>query len=106
MPPVMVGCKLSRTGLSRVYNLSETSKDSNADVKKSFMAQHAAGYALGLKFLFILMCPIVASLACGLGLDRWLGTIPWLMLIFVIIGLVFAIYAVYRVAVNLQEEMN
>ncbi len=70
------------------------------------MGHYASGYTLAIKFIFILFCPIASGLACGIWLDQQLGTKPWLMFLALVISLPFAIYAVYRVAVNLQEEFN
>ena len=56
------------------------------------------GYNLAIKFTAMLACPILGGLGCGIWLDRQLQTTPWLMFILVMIGLVFSVYAVYRVA--------
>jgi ATP synthase protein I len=41
---------------------------------------------------------IVMGFACGYYLDRWLGTGPWLLLLFTIFGLAAGILNVYRTA--------
>jgi len=89
-----------------VNRLPETSKNNTSINKKNFATTYASGYALGLKFIFILTCPIAGGFSCGFWLDRQLDTLPWFTLILIVAGLVFAIYAVYRVAINLQEELN
>ncbi len=43
---------------------------------------------------------LVASLAVGIGigygLDRWLGTRPWLMILFTVLGMAAGVLSVYR----------
>jgi F0F1-type ATP synthase assembly protein I len=41
---------------------------------------------------------IVMGFGCGYFLDRWLGTGPWLLLLFTLFGLVAGILNVYRTA--------
>jgi len=41
---------------------------------------------------------IVIGFACGYYLDKWLGTGPWLLLVFTVFGLVAGIMNVYRTA--------
>ena len=41
---------------------------------------------------------IVIGCACGYYLDKWLGTGPWLLLVFTIFGLAAGITNVYRTA--------
>ena len=49
---------------------------------------------VGLSFVFA----ILIGFGCGYYLDRWLGTSPWLLLIFTVFGLVAGITNVYRTA--------
>jgi F0F1-type ATP synthase assembly protein I len=65
---------------------------------------YATGYSLAIKFIFILACPIASGFGCGIWLDRQLNTTPWFMLGLVLVGFVFSIYAVYRVAVQLRNQ--
>jgi ATP synthase protein I len=41
---------------------------------------------------------IVIGFACGYYLDKWLGTGPWLLLVFTVFGLVAGIMNVYKTA--------
>jgi ATP synthase protein I len=41
---------------------------------------------------------VVIGFACGYYLDKWLGTGPWLLLVFTVFGLVAGIMNVYRTA--------
>ena len=41
---------------------------------------------------------IVMGFGCGYYLDRWLGTGPWLLLLFTLFGLAAGILNVYRTA--------
>lgn len=55
----------------------------------------------GLSFALRLGVEIVAALAVGVGigllLDRWLGTSPWMLLLFFVLGAAAGIVNVFRV---------
>ena len=61
---------------------------------------HAIGYSMGMKFVFMLSCPIFSSVACGLWVDEQLSTAPFAMFIFMAMGFIFAMYAVYTTAMR------
>jgi hypothetical protein len=75
-------------------------------LNRTLITGSAVGYGLGIKFVFILAFPLLSSFACGIWLDKTLSTTPWLMFILIALGLVFSIYAVYRIAAQLQEELK
>lgn len=75
-------------------------------LNRTLITGSALGYGLGIKFVFILACPLLSSFACGIWLDRTLGTSPWLMFVLAVAGFAFSIYAVYRIATQLQEELK
>lgn len=58
------------------------------------------GSALGLAFRVAV--ELVSALAVGLGigwlLDSWLGTKPWLMIVFIVLGGAAGVLNVYRMA--------
>ncbi len=39
----------------------------------------------------------MVGVAIGIGLDRWLGTTPWLMVVFIVLGAAAGILNVVRV---------
>lgn len=47
---------------------------------------------------------VFCSLFGGIWLDKKLGTRPWLMLVFMVVGLVFAMYTVIRIANEVQNK--
>ena len=49
---------------------------------------------VGISFVLAMLI----GFACGYYLDRWLGTGPWLLLLFTIFGLAAGITNVYRTA--------
>ncbi len=60
----------------------------------------AMGYGLAVKFSLMVFFPIVAALCVGILLDKKLHTTPWLTLILALAGVIFSVYAVYRVAMR------
>lgn len=56
------------------------------------------GYHLVMQISGILLCSIFGSLGAGLWLDKKLGTLPWLTLVLMIVGIVFAMISIYRMA--------
>jgi F0F1-type ATP synthase assembly protein I len=62
-----------------------------------------AGYYLAIQISSILLCSVFGSLFGGIWLDRQLGTTPWLMLILMVIGIVFATYTIYRTVKESQQ---
>ena len=67
------------------------------------LREAAIGYNLVIKFGVMLMLPIFCSLFSGIFLDKKLGTTPWLTLILMLGGMVFSIYAVYKVASRMTK---
>lgn len=51
-----------------------------------------------------LVASILVGLFIGYGLDRWLGTQPFLMLVFLLLGMVTGLYNIIRVAQRMQKE--
>ncbi len=49
---------------------------------------------VGISFVFAMLI----GFACGYYLDKWLGTSPWLLLLFTLFGLAAGISNVYKTA--------
>lgn len=64
-------------------------------MKKDFLTA-LKGYHLAMQISGILLCSIFSSLGAGLWLDRKLGTLPWLTLALMILGIVLGMMAIYR----------
>jgi ATP synthase protein I len=64
----------------------------------------------GLGFAVRIGVEMVAALAVGAGigwlLDQWLGTGPWLMVVFLILGMGAAVMSVYRVMMGLGSAVG
>jgi ATP synthase protein I len=48
----------------------------------------------------------VVGLAMGYFLDKWLGTDPWLLLLFLLLGIVAGFRSVYQEARKIQDREN
>jgi ATP synthase protein I len=68
-------------------------KNRSGSMAESFRTIGALS-TVGLSFVFA----ILIGFGCGYYLDTWLGTSPWLLLIFTVFGLVAGITNVYRTA--------
>ncbi len=68
-------------------------KDQSGSLADSFRTMGALS-TVGISFVLA----IVIGFACGYYLDKWLGTGPWLLLVFTVFGLVAGIMNVYRTA--------
>ncbi len=53
-------------------------------------------WGIGLRVGVELVSALAVGLAIGWGLDRWLGTAPWLLILFVMAGGAAGILNVYR----------
>ncbi|GGG47969.1 hypothetical protein GCM10010964_39190 [Caldovatus sediminis] len=54
-------------------------------------------WGIGFRVGVELVSALVVGLAIGWALDRWLGTGPWLLLLFVVLGAAAGVLNVYRV---------
>lgn len=65
-----------------------------------------SGAAMGLAFRIIaeLVIGILIGTAMGWFLDNWLGTAPWFMIVFFILGFVAGLINVYRAAGQMTTE--
>lgn len=87
-------------------------KDLDARLKKAQSRQRAAkdrekgndgraansGLGLGLRITFDLVAALVVGVVIGLLLDYWLGTGPWMLILFFFLGSAAGMLNVYRTA--------
>jgi len=55
-----------------------------------------SGMAIGLRLSAELIAGLLLGLGVGWALDRWLGTAPWLLLVFMLLGIAAGIMNVIR----------
>ena len=55
-----------------------------------------SGMAVGLRLSAEILAGLLVGLGIGWALDRWLGTAPWLLLVFMLLGLAAGIMNVVR----------
>ena len=58
----------------------------------------------GMRIAIELVAAILVGTGIGIALDKWLGTQPWLMILFFVIGCAAAFLNVYRVGKQLDLE--
>ncbi len=56
-----------------------------------------SGINIALRIGVELVAALAVGVAIGIGLDRWLGTTPWLMVVFIVLGAAAGILNVVRV---------
>jgi ATP synthase protein I len=66
----------------------------------------ASGLGFALRIGVELVAALIIGVAIGYFLDRWLGTTPWLMLLFFVLGAVAGFFGVYRAAAGLGQTVG
>lgn len=64
------------------------------------------GFGLALRIGTELVAGLAVGVAIGLGLDWWLGTRPWLMIVFFFLGAAAGIVNVYRTMSGLGHAVG
>ena len=67
------------------------------------MRRFVVAMGLGLHLGVFISCLVLGSFFLGLWLDRRLGTAPCLIIVFVMLGFVFAVISTYRMATRLRK---
>jgi ATP synthase protein I len=65
-----------------------------------------SGMAIGLRLSAELIAGLLLGLGVGWGLDRWLGTAPWLLLVFMLLGITAGIMNVIRAGNRANERTD
>lgn len=95
----------------RVSDLDKRLDDARAhhaakDPDDGSSAVRARGMAYGLRMASELVGAVLVGGAIGYFLDQWLGTTPWLFLIFFFLGFAAGIVNVLRAFTRLQAEIK
>lgn len=70
--------------------------------RKAFYRELGKYSALGLEMAI----SVVIGLAVGYYLDRWLGTSPWLTVVWLAIGFAAGVRSLYRAAVRSEKDLE
>lgn len=65
-----------------------------------------SGLGLGMRLALEFVVGVVAGGLLGWGLDRWLGTQPWLMVVLLVLGTAAGVLNAYRAARGLDETVG
>jgi ATP synthase protein I len=84
------------------HDLGEAIAEEKADEKKAEDASSKDGGALaaGLKASTELVAGVLVGGVMGYLLDQWLGTKPWLLVIFMVFGIVAGFRNLYRLGMK------
>lgn len=63
-----------------------------------------SGMAVGLRVMIDLLAGIVVGILIGYWMDRWLGTGPWLLVVFLFLGCAAGVMNVIRTARQIEER--
>jgi ATP synthase protein I len=69
-------------------------------------AEATSGLGFALRIGVELVGALIVGVGIGILLDRWLGTTPWLMLVFVVLGAAAGLLNVYRTATGLGQGVG
>lgn len=76
--------------------------DADADLDAELRGR---GMAYGMRMAAELVAAVIVGGAIGYGLDRWLGSTPWLFLLFFVLGFAAGVVNVVRAYEKMQKEI-
>ncbi|MDF1792524.1 MAG: AtpZ/AtpI family protein [Thalassobaculaceae bacterium] len=92
--------KNSPPSLDSLADRVRRARGTKKDAKRGGLDSGLPGSAMGLAFRVgvELVAGVVVGAAIGYGLDRWLGTSPWMLILFFFLGAAGGMMNVYRAA--------
>lgn len=81
---------------AKLKKARETSRHGRPDEPQSEKANPKA-YALGMRVALEMIAAFIGGGAIGWFLDRWLGTSPWMLVLWIALGFAAGIRSAYRV---------
>ncbi len=83
---------------ARLRHARAKQEEARRDGGRSGQVGRTAGLGLGMRLAFDLLAGVVIGVGLGLLLDYWLGTKPWLLIVFFFLGAAAGMLNVYRTA--------
>ena len=74
--------------------------------KESQGPAKASAYGSAVRLVSELVAGLVVGLLLGLFFDEWLGTGPWLMIVFLFLGVATGIMNVLKAAKKMQSDLH
>lgn len=78
--------------------LKRTRGTERAPNPKITAASSGAGMAQGMRIATEMVATVAIGVGIGLLMDSWLGTKPWFLIVFILLGSVAGMLNVYRIA--------
>ena len=86
--------------LDKVKALRQAEAEAELDAE-----MRGRGMAYGMRMAAELVAAVIVGGAIGYGLDRWLGSTPWLFLLFLVLGFAAGVLNVVRAYEKMQKEI-
>lgn len=77
-----------------------------ADRDKPGSRSRGSAYNFGFRLAADLLAGVLGGFAIGWGLDYLLGTSPWLLLVFIVLGMAAGILSVIRAAASMEARRH
>ena len=84
----------------------KAAQDREAKPKSREPNATTTGLGLGMRIGVELVAGLGVGVAIGWGLDRWLGTKPWLMVVFFFLGAAAGILNAYRASQGIDDSVG
>lgn len=85
-------------------DLEDRLKAAREKAKGRAPSEYSEGMGAGMRISVELAAAVVVGTAIGIVLDRWLGTSPWLLIVFFVLGCAAGFRNVYRTAQELDRR--
>ena len=96
-----------RTRLARLSGALDARRKSEGATRAAAekrAAGSSSGYAMGMRAASELVAGVLVGGVIGWQLDAWLGTRPWLMILFFLLGVAGAFWNIIRTAMKPTEK--
>ena len=92
----------SPTDFDRRLREAQARRQAATKPRGGVMGGDNSGLGLGLRVAVDIVAAVAVGVVTGILLDRWLGTAPWFLLVFFLLGCGAAFMSVYRTAMALD----
>ncbi len=103
-----MGDESSKTSSGQTKDFEKRLQRAQETLKTKDQQQYRKGtaYSLGFRIVTDLVVAVCAGFLIGWGLDTWLGTSPWFLIVFTPLGIAAGISNVIRVAKSAEAQRH